>query len=290
MKVFDGEKLTKRIQITFESAGHFNHFANKVRKWLNVTVLLLKTIADQLVQLATEQFTELLLQPRNVLQSSQLNSQIVVSPNCTQPLARNRQEAQETPLRTMQDSILLLLGAAQINTEQEIADFSQQMSQQNTSVVSQPSFSQPNYSMLSQSTQMWNTPATDLSVNRFGDDLQGMKLYQPVPQNTILPGFSVHSAWDGDTTYYERSGHQGTQYTSAPETFRRTRTKKHKVEKYFQKAMRHAFKSDHENYADLDDRELALKIARTLKKSSFVLFVKRVEKVLHDGDDTGMSD
>lgn len=36
IKVFDGDTLKKRLQLTFESEGNFNMFSNKVRQWLGV--------------------------------------------------------------------------------------------------------------------------------------------------------------------------------------------------------------------------------------------------------------
>lgn len=38
IKVFDGETVKKRLQLTFESEGNFNMFANKVRQWLGINV------------------------------------------------------------------------------------------------------------------------------------------------------------------------------------------------------------------------------------------------------------
>lgn len=38
IKVFDGEIVKKRLQLTFESEGNFNMFANKVRQWLGINV------------------------------------------------------------------------------------------------------------------------------------------------------------------------------------------------------------------------------------------------------------
>lgn len=38
IKVFDGEIVKKRLQLTFESEGNFNMFANKVRQWLGISV------------------------------------------------------------------------------------------------------------------------------------------------------------------------------------------------------------------------------------------------------------
>lgn len=38
IKVFDGDTLKKRLQLTFESEGHYNIFVNKIRQWLGVDV------------------------------------------------------------------------------------------------------------------------------------------------------------------------------------------------------------------------------------------------------------
>lgn len=39
LKISDGDTLKKRVQITFESAGHFNLFALKIRLWLGLSVV-----------------------------------------------------------------------------------------------------------------------------------------------------------------------------------------------------------------------------------------------------------
>lgn len=49
LKISDGDTLKKRLQITFDSAGHFNHFALKIRLWLGLSVVVSRSLEDQLL-------------------------------------------------------------------------------------------------------------------------------------------------------------------------------------------------------------------------------------------------
>ncbi|QWU87052.1 hypothetical protein CA3LBN_001270 [Candidozyma haemuli] len=48
LKISDGDTLKKRVQITFDSAGHFNHFVQKIKLWLGLNVVVQRSLEDQL--------------------------------------------------------------------------------------------------------------------------------------------------------------------------------------------------------------------------------------------------
>lgn len=49
LKISDGDTLKKRVQITFDSAGHFNHFVQKIKLWLGLNVVVQRSLEDQLL-------------------------------------------------------------------------------------------------------------------------------------------------------------------------------------------------------------------------------------------------
>lgn len=63
LKISDGDTLKKRVQITFDSAGHFNLFALKIKLWLGLSVVVLQSLDDQL--LMSQDMTGLQSQRRN---------------------------------------------------------------------------------------------------------------------------------------------------------------------------------------------------------------------------------
>lgn len=268
LKVFDGEDLEKRLQITFESEGHFNHFAHKIRKWLGLSVILLKPIVEQLLQQNSEQLDFFQPQPlsqRLQIENSQINS---LSQDCSLSFMRAPEPltypVMPATIPQYQDPFLVLLEAAQLRRDDDsLLELSQQ-------------FSQPNTSVMSQSTQIWNEiPATNFSFNQVAKDNRPVELIlKTTSQSNKCPPFDFAKALTDIP--FSQKWKQPVRARTLPK-----KPKTDKMEIYLKRAVEAIIKDGQESYQELDDKELALRIARRLKSKSFFLFVKRVENLLH---------
>lgn len=275
IKIFDGDTLKKRLQLTFESEGNFNMFSNKIRQWLGTSLLLTANLADNIP--SNSQHASQVTSSQNVvvIPDSQLVcgslSQILLNTvteqaSTSQNLMNDVIDLTSTafcyplPVRDplsypyYNDPISLLLGAAELANQDRT-----QYSQQDT---------------FRQSTQIGYNDSLQTSL--FSHEPHVTKLGKQGNANDYSRAISGEEIYKALTDI---------PFTSS-EIHKPHRRKPHKTSKgdKFELAMVNAIKevinTKEESLHDLSDQELALKIARVLKSKSFLRLIHRVDSLL----------
>ncbi|KAM9936030.1 hypothetical protein OXX80_004408 [Metschnikowia pulcherrima] len=303
LKIFDGEKLRKRLQITFTSEGNFNMFANKIQQWLGLPVVanyeapdsqvaysqqatqgpqLSQTQAASSSQIPCEQnglFSEHGSQSigtRSVC-SNNINSHLFNSqnahpePSISQPprsheSTQQSESTQPTPSKC-QSVPQVSFSQPQMKSEMGSNSFDAFSLLLNAAATDggAPPLSQYDTSALSQSTQIWND-----------DSKYGMFQYSnPTGDNTTYSQTTAgHSLTQALRKIPFDSGQKKRKSNSS-------RTKrKHSMDELLESAISRILEQKQESYLNLNDEDLSLKICRRLKSKSFLMLLKRVESLL----------
>ncbi|OBA19388.1 hypothetical protein METBIDRAFT_13678 [Metschnikowia bicuspidata var. bicuspidata NRRL YB-4993] len=330
LKIFDGEKLRKRLQVTFSSEGNFNMFANKINQWLGLNVVASYEAPD--LQLANSQQatlgtpysqketslsqTILALNEQIPDQGSQrtgsqyggshmFGSHMCASQNAIsdvtssqiahsqdnmsqfapfQELSQQLDVSQLSPLGKHGgskhfpfsqnnkleeashnlDAVLLLLSAA---------------AKENTSNI----LPQYDTSVLSQSTQIWNDSRANVfqypTASANNTCFTQTTIDQDLTQTNESSDFRQAAPRGGLTQnlkeipFNPNERKKNTSHSSSSKT-------KRGMTELLEATIARILEEKKENYVDLSDEELSLKLCRRFKSRTFLMLLKRVENLL----------
>ncbi|GEQ70297.1 hypothetical protein JCM33374_g3973 [Metschnikowia sp. JCM 33374] len=310
LKIFDGEKLRKRLQITFTSEGNFNMFTNKINQWLGLSVVAnydgpdsqlansqTATQGVSLSQTQTAPSSEVASGPKIEQYSQVCGSQPLGSQMFGSRLIGSQSAVSDVP-------------TSQVSCSQDkpsqfvpILDLSQQSDTAQTSY-------QRNYNDLNQFPQSQmrinpqnpphNLDALSMLLNAATNDTtrsfsqydtsalsQSTQIWNENPKGTILqyPAVSSNNTFNKNVT----TGPELTQSlreipfnpsSKRKKTHSSRSRKKNGRDGVLEETIARILEEKQAGYLDLNDEDLSLKICRKLKSKSFLALLKRVEKLL----------
>lgn len=291
LKVFDGENLRKRLQVTFGSEGHFNTFANKMHQWLGVSV--------------TGGYAEL----------QRVSNDLSVSFSSQLPAAY---ESLQPPLSQVHGSQAT---ASQVRTASQVHASQVHASQAHASQLphvelSQVPLTQDQFNQTSSQVPNYELATQDLSyahllaprthdaedIARSLMHLRGTAPSQSIPERSFLCP-SALDAFTPDTTQFTQNLLDGTINTYNMPTvtlkdladallavpfqpIKKRKSKKLKksssknMEQALESVLRLVLEKADTSFLELQDEELRVKISRKLKSKSFLRLAQRVETLL----------
>lgn len=302
LKIFDGEKLRKRLQITFSSEGNFNMFANKMNQWIGLSVVANYDALD--LQLANSQpnsqvpvsqvknfplsqmipGTSILKteNPPKNYNNHLFGSQGAISEAPASQIACSQEKlSQFAPIHGFSQH-LELVQFSPIQNFNETTQFQQSQTRPKREETSQnfdafllllsagsndttiPPNPQNDTSALSQSTQIWNTETKD-NIFQYPTASTSNTFYSQVPPGPELT-----------QTLRDIPFNPGKKQKKA----KTSRPKKNGVDDLLELTIARIIEEKQGGYLDLNDKDLSLKICRKLKSKSFLMLLKRVEHLL----------
>lgn len=261
IKSFDGDKLKKRLQITFESEGGFNLFANKTRQWLGINMIV-ASLSESTP--SNSQFAP-------PVESSQMP--IVVE----EPINTTEQNASQAMSFATQLSISNIF-QLQARTEQvSYASNAAPLSQLADAIE----IKEDDWTQYTQQDTLMSTAKLgyhdSLQTSIFLKDNSKLKA---VIQDTVFPnGPEINENCIKETL------EDNSFVPKEKERKRRRNNRKElsadRFELAIAKAIQEVVHNKDESLLDLNDQQLALQMARVLKSQNFVRLVTRVESLLH---------
>lgn len=263
IKIFDGDNLKKRLQLTFESEGNFNVFSNKIRHWLGVNVQMSSGIPgstpsnSQIVpHLGSSQVPDSVSIAESASQNM-LPSNMALSfpfqPSQSQvPIAYPARDPLRYP--TYDDPFSLLLGAA----ESAMVDGSQFSQQDGFTQLSQVSFQD----------------ALQTSI------FSGQQDLGKSGNTEVLTDYSQVITREEINKALEDISRETSEKRKQTLKKRRRNHKRESLAELMTDAIKEIVETKDNSLHDLSDQELSLKLARTLKSKRFKSFARRIETLL----------
>lgn len=297
IKNFEGDKLKKRLQITFESEGSFNLFANKTRQWLGVNMN--SSVAESTPSnsqfappMESSQMPVVVEEPEpdsQPMMSQQVGSQIM-SQFVSQPVASQLTGSQAVASQH--------LGSQTLGSQNNISQHMTYGNQPSINVLqprSEHMMAQINNDPLSLLVNAIDTKNEDwtqcsqqdtlMNTTQLGyhDTLQTSMYFNNVPQNKGYrveryekPEINADCIKEAlaDTSYVPKVSKKK----------HRRKDRKGFSEDKFEIAIANAIleivQNKDESLLDLNDQQLALQMARVLRSRNFLRLVTRVESLL----------
>lgn len=290
IKIFDGERLRKRLQITFATEGNFNLFVNKSRQWLDIDIRDQAPTSEVYLTGENSQ-TNYLTQTPQTEPISQASSQILEHSQNSQATLYSQQSTQNV-------SRQLQLGthAAQpfnsnsIRMSQSVSDSAAKSEQvhSNTCIsaprnifqikpecpqILEPSHNSASYpvvtalddntSVVSQSTQLFHTEPA-IGTTQHESSLTDALWVTPITGEDITR--ALH-----DIPFAPRLKKRTLQPSSQREM--------PVMEKLLENVLT-VIALEQDRYLTLNDEQFALKLVQRLKSESFRKLLERVENVI----------
>lgn len=281
LKLFNGEYLTKRLQITFAAEGHFNLFARKIQQWLGLSLGLQYPDSSQ----GPANNTTLGPNSQHAMDSSSLNdsqsqsqgvSQIFTQVSCSQNegfllsqvlpreetdvlsqgpnlshsyLAHQRgqeyrQESDQKAVQIPQDSFRLLLNAAMNDTSFDSSAISEAGFNNNEQYNGFNSTKRVNPNFFAASED------TNLSFNLLNAQSELIQTITNIP------------------------------FQSKKKKREKSSRKMGSIDRAFEKTIYHIIDEQKGSLLAMDDTELSMKVVRKLRSRNFLKLLKRVENLI----------
>lgn len=292
LKIFDGDLLNKRLQITFASEAHYNFFSNKIQQWIGISLQSGTHIyADlQKSEVVTEQ-QALSNDTQNLASTSTKLSQIA-SPDMSQPFTQEV-SSQRIPFLLSQSLSVQEPVKTSVVAAPPVADHEgshqkrielEHKSMDETSLYENyrnyldasriPTSYNGDTSILSQSTDLFSN---NTQYNTYLIPGQ----FPPTTDSTITPSVCAKPSINRQDI---KDLVKALPFNTArKKQSKSSRSKKsNSMDRILEKTLAHILKEKKKSFLTMDDEELAINVARKLQSQSFLKLLKRVEHLISD--------